>query len=132
MVRKKGFVMSKDDLAYEEPSDECFSDGFHEPKGRCIAAFNFSEDTNSISLPETIKEPPITNEVQDNRRIPGANGSAPPIDGEFLNIKRTYMLRASTVRKINELKCIHPDLNAYVSTIVDIAISDYYHRIVNK
>jgi hypothetical protein len=30
----------------------------------------------------------------------------PPIDGEYLNVKMTYMLRASTVRKINELKSI--------------------------
>lgn len=54
-----------------------------------------------------------------------------PIDGEFLDTKRTYMLRASTVRKINELKSIHPDLNTYVSTIVDLAIAHYYNCIVN-
>lgn len=41
------------------------------------------------------------------------------------------MLRASTVRKINELKSIHPELNTYVSTIVDIAIAHYYDHIVN-
>jgi hypothetical protein len=34
-----------------------------------------------------------------------------PIDRKFLNVKRTYMLRASTVRKLNELKRIHPNLN---------------------
>lgn len=42
------------------------------------------------------------------------------------------MLRASTVRKINELKSIHPDLNTYVSTIVDLAIAHYYNYIVNE
>ncbi|MGG7153283.1 hypothetical protein ACQPUR_21925, partial [Clostridium neonatale] len=71
------------------------------------------------------------NLFNDNRRTPIVNGCAPPIDGEFLAVKRTYMLRASTVRKINELKSIHPELNTYVSTIVDIAIAHYYDHIVN-
>lgn len=56
----------------------------------------------------------------------------PHIDGEYLNVKRTYMLRTSTVRKINELKSIHLDLNTYVSTIVDLAIAHYYNNIVNE
>jgi len=42
------------------------------------------------------------------------------------------MLRSSTVRKLNELKSIHPDLNAYVSTIVDLAIAHYYEHIINE
>jgi hypothetical protein len=57
---------------------------------------------------------------------------APPINGEYLDIKRTYMLRSSTVRKINELKSIHPELNTYVSTIVDLAIAHYYEYIANE
>ena len=62
----------------------------------------------------------------DNRNTPIPNGSTPPIDGEAANIKRSYTLRKSTVRKINEIKSIHPDINVCVSTIVDIAIA-YYH-----
>jgi len=50
----------------------------------------------------------------------------------YLEVKRTYMLRSSTVRKLNELKSIHPDLNAYVSTIVDLAIAHYYEHIINE
>lgn len=57
---------------------------------------------------------------------------APPIDGEYLDIKRTYMLRASTFRKINELKSIHPEINTYVSSIIDIAIAHYYNHIINE
>ena len=67
----------------------------------------------------------------DNRSLPIVNGCAPPIDGEYLDVKRTYMLRKSTVRKINQLKSMHPDLNAYVSTIVDLAIAHYYEHIIN-
>jgi hypothetical protein len=42
------------------------------------------------------------------------------------------MLRSSTVRKLNELKSIHPNLNTYVSTLVDLAIAHYYDHIVNE
>ncbi|NFI03477.1 hypothetical protein FC959_03505 [Clostridium botulinum] len=68
----------------------------------------------------------------DNRNTPIANGSTPPIDGEAANIKRSYTLRKSTVKKINELKSIHPDINVCVSTIVDIAIAYYHEHIINN
>jgi len=72
------------------------------------------------------------NLLNDNRKAPIVNGMAPPINGEYLDVKRTYMLRSSTVRKINELKSIHPELNTYVSTIVDLAIAHYYEYIANE
>ncbi|OOM73888.1 hypothetical protein [Clostridium sp. BL-8] len=89
---------------------------------------------NNITAKNSTKTFDIYNDKfpSDNRKTPVANGIAPPIDGEFLDIKRTYMLRASTVRKINELKSIHPDLNIYVSTIVDLAIAYYYNYITNE
>lgn len=70
--------------------------------------------------------------LTDNRKAPIVNGCAPPICGEYLDVKRTYMLRSSTVRKLNELKSIHPDLNTYVSTLVDLAIAHYYEHIINE
>ncbi|NFH80183.1 hypothetical protein FDA09_00640 [Clostridium botulinum] len=72
-----------------------------------------------------------TNNLFDNRKTPIANGAASPIDGEDANIKRSYTLRSSTVRKINKFKSIHPDINICVSTLVDIAISYYHNHIVN-
>lgn len=42
------------------------------------------------------------------------------------------MLRSSTVRKLNELKSIHPDINVCVSTIVDIALDHYYKYITEE
>ena len=72
------------------------------------------------------------NKLADNRNIPVANGMSPPIAGQYLDTKRTYMLRSSTVRKLNELKSIHPEINTYVSTIVDIAIDHYYNHIINE
>lgn len=85
---------------------------------------NSSSDNRAVSTNKNI--------LADNRKIPIANGMAPPINGEFLDTKRTYMLRSSTVRKLNELKSIHPELNTYVSTIVDMAIAHYYNHIINE
>lgn len=68
----------------------------------------------------------------DNRTIPIANGATPILDGELPDVKRTYTLRASTVRKVNELKSIHPDINACVSTIVDRALEHYYLYITKE
>ena len=68
----------------------------------------------------------------DNRTIPIANGATPILDGETPDVKRTYTLRASTVRKVNELKSIHPDINACVSTIVDRALEYYYKYITEE
>ncbi|MGG7153654.1 hypothetical protein ACQPUR_23830, partial [Clostridium neonatale] len=76
-----------------------------------------------------------TNKSKDlfyNRTIPIANGATPILDGETPDVKRTYTLRASTVRKVNELKGIHPDINACVSTIVDRALEYYYKYITEE
>ncbi len=161
MARKKEFKIDKDDIAYEEEVEECgFTD--YIPTGEnSIQLFSIEndpapenkniDDNNSTletkeDVNKTIESKPNTtnnnsknnNSISsnpllfDNRNTPIANGSAPPIDGEPANIKRSYTLRKSTVRKINELKSIHPDINVCVSSIVDIAI-DYYHtHIVNN
>lgn len=90
---------------------------------------NKKSNNTIISNNQTVLNKNTT--LQDNRKAPVVNGMAPPINGEYLDIKRTYMLRSSTVRKINELKSIHPELNTYVSTIVDLAIAHYYDHIIN-
>ena len=95
----------------------------------CTSNTNNKSNNTMISNNKTVLNKNTT--LQDNRKAPVVNGMAPPINGEYLDIKRTYMLRASTVRKINELKSIHPELNTYVSTIVDLAIAHYYDHIIN-
>lgn len=159
MSKRKQNEPPKNDFAPDE-NEEIL--GFtSEPiaSGQCISSFSFDDDVdaenitvtnanNDSSLESNNTTPNIsynnksTSEnstivsnnkiLEDNRKASVANGMAPPIDGEFLDTKRTYMLRSSTVRKINELKSIHPDLNAYVSTIVDLAIARYYNYIVNE
>ena len=68
----------------------------------------------------------------DNRTISIPNGAAPPINGETPTIRRSYIFRASTIRKLNELKSIHPDINACISTIVDVALEHYYTYITKQ
>ena len=53
------------------------------------------------------------------------NGVTPPIDGEKLEYKRCYMLRFSTLKKLEQIKAMHPDI-VYVSSIVDMAINHYF------
>lgn len=159
MSKRKQNELPKNDFAPDE-NEEII--GFTpEPviSGKCISSFSFDEDeintamsnnsSNNRSSIESnnpaliisfddeaasIKNVKASNSniLADNRKVSVANGMAPPIDGEFLDIKRTYMLRSSTVRKVNELKSRHPDLNTYVSTIVDMAIAHYYNYIVNE
>lgn len=159
MAKRKQNEPPKNDFAPDE-NEEIL--GFtSEPivAGPCISSFSFNDDiaaeninvtntNNDSSLEVNNNTPNISSNnkaasanntnvsnnkiLTDNRKASAANGMAPPIDGEFLDTKRTYMLRSSTVRKINELKSIHPDLNTYVSTIVDLAIAHYYNYIVKE
>lgn len=148
MANKRNPKFPRNDFAPEEDLDICGFSYDEKIPGTCIATFSFNDDSScKVNRESTITNTNIpvpkvknnfnntsnnNNLLTDNRRTPIVNGCAPPIDGEFLDVKRTYMLRASTVRKINELKSIHPELNTYVSTIVDIAIAHYYDHIVNE
>ncbi|NFO15665.1 hypothetical protein FDB34_16060 [Clostridium botulinum] len=159
MARKKEFKIDKDDIAYEEEVEECCFTDYIPTDENSIQLFSIENDlahkNKNINANNSILE--TTEEVNkkiesssndrdnktnnnlspntllfDNRNTPIANGAAPPIDGETANIKRSYTLRKSTVRKINELKSIHPDINVCVSTIVDIAIAYYHEHIINN
>ncbi|GKX68998.1 hypothetical protein [Inconstantimicrobium mannanitabidum] len=71
--------------------------------------------------------------LADNRANTGsARGLTPEIEGERLCIKRSYQYRESTLRKLNELKAVHPDVNVYLNTIIDAAINHYYDYIMNQ
>ena len=97
-----------------------------------ISTLNTKDKSSSTAVTNNQITLTKNNLLNDNRKAPIVNGMAPPINGEYLDVKRTYMLRSSTVRKINELKSIHPELNTYVSTIVDLAIAHYYEYIANE
>ncbi|NFL34494.1 hypothetical protein FDB64_05290 [Clostridium botulinum] len=161
MARKKEFKIDKDDIAYEEEVEECCFTDYIPTNENSIQLFSMDDDlasenkniNNNNLLIETKED--VNKKIEsnsnnpdnktnnnnfknnntllfDNRNTPIANGSTPPIDGEAANIKRSYTLRKSTVRKINEIKSIHPDINICVSTIVDIAIDYYHEHIINN
>ena len=65
-------------------------------------------------------------DILDMRKLSIVNGLTPPIDGEKLEYKRCYMLRFSTLKKLEQIKAMHPDI-VYVSSIVDMAINHYFH-----
>lgn len=159
MAKRKQNESQKNDFAPDENEEILGFTSESIVTGQCISSFSFDDDTTAENITVTntkndsslesnntalsissnnkatsANDTNVSNDkiLTDNRKASVANGMAPPIDGEFLDTKRTYMLRASTVRKINELKSIHPDLNTYVSTIVDLAIVHYYNYIVNE
>jgi hypothetical protein len=114
-VRKK---IDKTDLGYEEEIEE---NGFIQAaSGAPIASFDFSQDTTPA---------PLT----DNRRFKiFSNVPTPPISAEGFNIKRTYKIRESSARMLNEIKAAQPDVNVYMNTIVDAAIRHYYDFIFGE
>ena len=114
------------------------------PVGKCIAEFNFDDinkssntcttDNNEYSTSSQSHVDKILSSYNslDNLNIPVCHGSIPSINDEVPDVKRCYVLRSSTVRKINEIKNNHSSLNVCVSTIVDLAVNHYYDCIKNN
>ena len=61
---------------------------------------NINIQTNTTDPIETKNISSPAKYIFDNRRTPLPNRATPPIDGETPTIKRTYILRDSTIRKI--------------------------------
>ena len=69
-----------------------------ENKNAPINNLNIQTNTTDPIEIKNISSP--TKDIFDNRRTPLPNRATPPIDGETPTIKRTYILRDSTIRKI--------------------------------
>lgn len=137
-MKKKSFkkTIAEDELSFEEDFDES---GFDvAPLGTQVSSFSFCSDateadnSNNIDFNNNTKDILFTKQANkksmDNRYgKPTANGAAPPIDGEPFNLKRCHNYRESTIRKLNELKAKHPDVNVYLCTILDEAINVFYN-----
>ena len=54
------------------------------------------------------------------------------INGEQFPLKLCYQFRPKTLRKLNELIANHPDVNAYLNTILDKAILHYHNHIFTE
>ena len=136
MRRKKGLIIDPSDICYEE---ECEEIGFEVPgeiKGNLVQGFSFTDEPlNFAPVTKTMKQKSKVEkqktkknntDILDMRKLSIVNGLTPPIDGEKLEYKRCYMLRFSTLKKLEQIKAMHPDI-VYVSSIVDMAINHYFH-----
>ncbi|MDF2884892.1 MAG: hypothetical protein K0R54_5462 [Clostridiaceae bacterium] len=130
----------KNDFKEEEKEIIGFDD---ETKGNELVSFNFGDDDLCCDEINGASQELLQNFKNNKRLIPlskihktkflsssgltkNENGAAHIIDGEAPDSKRCYTLRSSTVRKLSELKSIHPDINICVSTIVDMAVNYFY------
>ena len=127
--------MTKKKLNEIECLDDCDleEEGFIEGDvdfGKAVASFNFSMNENP-KAPEVPAPSRAINPTADFLGN-GAKGLTPAIDGEFFTIKRGYQFRPSSIRKLNELKAAHPNINIYLNTILDEAILHYYNYILKE
>jgi len=117
--------------------DEGFIEGDMDA-GKVLSTFNFGmipASNNDKVSPMQIPAEVNTNEnftMQNQTYTSAPRGLTPPINGEHYTVKRSYAMRASTVRKLNALKAEHPDVNLLFNTLVDMAISHYYNYIFNE
>ena len=135
MRRKKGLIIDPSDICYEEEYEEIGFDAPGEIKGNLVQGFSFTDEPVNFasvakSTPQNpkVEKPKTKNnntDVLDMRKLSIVNGLTPPIDGEKLEYKRCYMLRFSTLKKLEQIKAMHPDI-VYVSSIVDMAINHYF------
>ncbi len=62
----------------------------------------------------------------------GTKRRTPAVDGEEFEIKRTYMMRRSTVKMLNQLKGLSDDVDIHMNTIIDIAIRHYFNSVIEE
>ncbi|MBE6072788.1 MAG: hypothetical protein E7208_12730 [Clostridium butyricum] len=122
----------KNDFEVKEDQYVCSFDVDETSLGECISVFSFDNDKDfdSKSLSSTIISDTCenTNEINNGSE----NSTIYNLEDEASTIKRSYNLRTSTIRKLNELKSIHPNLTVSVSTIVDSALDHYYTYITKE
>lgn len=122
----------KNDFEVKDDQYVCSFDVNEASLGECISVFSFDKDKDfdSKSLSRTI----ISDTYENTNEINNAseNSTIYNLEDEVSTIKRSYTLRTSTIRKLNELKSIHPNLTVSVSTIVDAALDHYYTYITKE
>ena len=139
---RKTKPMSKDDLAYEEPVDEVtLCDYVPSSDGILFTFENNQAPSNEPMLkgpaletsPEVPEKTARAVELPDNKFLKSEpNGITPPVADEYFSLKRGFIFRRSTIRKLNELKSAHPNENVYLSSIVDTALCHYYDYIFKE
>ena len=134
-MKKKNYA-NVESLDAEDFDDDGFSEG-EINLGKAISSFSFEalkeeQSTNAPTAPSIdINKPAASSPMVLSFRKP-QRGATPAVDGELFTMKRCYQFRPSTIRKLNELKASHSDVNAYLNTIIDEAISYYYDYVFSS
>jgi len=138
MGKRNEFIETLDCDDFDE---ECMIDGEYDERlfGKAIASFNFEENIPPggghlifENKPDKAAFDQNTMPIDNRKGKLCANGITPPVDGEVFDINRTYKLRRSTAKMLNELKAAHPNVNVYMNTIVDASIRHYYNHIFHE
>lgn len=119
-------LRSKIESLDAEEQDNCIIDDDVDV-GIPIATFSFGAKPEAVMQPVTAAP-----KSSFSFRAKAQRGITPAVDGESYTIKRCYQYRLSTLRKLNELKANHSDVNVYLNTIIDKAISYYYDYVFSR
>lgn len=133
---KKNTFGNVERLDFDDIEDNCFSEG-NINTGKPIASFSFGVKEDQATHKQPPEQSPPLNKPSDAMGSIMTFGSSqrgltPAVNGELFTIKRCYQFRPSTIRKLNEIKAKHPDINVYLNTLIDEAISYYYDCIMNE
>ena len=140
---------SKQNIIDTEDENDGFSDGFSDKlpsSDGVIFKFDNDDIPNNpevlSQIADIVKESSVkknTPEESNNILSTGEasfqpskiRGLTPPINGEKFDIKRSYQFRASTLKKLNQLKGESNNINIYLNEIIDTAICFYYDSVFN-
>ena len=115
---KKKKVKKNDDTIENLSSEEDTEIGFVDNPiiiGKKVASFCFKDTVEHEEATDINKE---KSHISISQKEP--------------TFKRCYMLKKSTIRKVDELKAQHPSITTYVSEIVEAAINYYYYYVFNS
>jgi hypothetical protein len=126
-TKKVGKSIRKIESLDGEADDEGFIEGDIDT-GKVFSTFSFGMSAAPNANKALVSKLP----AQSKTYASAPRGLTPPVNDEHFTIKRSYAMRPSTVRKLNALKAEHPDVNALLNTIVDMAVSHYYNYIFSE
>ena len=102
-----------------------------------VSTFSF-DDSSPIAVPDTKSTDnlKLNNDVNtsvnpdlEQTFTQKVRGLTPKRDDEAFDIKRCYQFRASTIKKLNLIKCNSNDTNIYLNEVLDDAICFYYNSL---
>lgn len=94
-----------------------------------IKSFEYTKSNSSNAKDDYRSENKETIQLTQVQKV---RGLTPAVNGESFNIKRCYQFRASTLKKLNQIKGESDNVNIYLNEIIDQAICFYYDSIFNN